>query len=62
MLAMSDHIEAPNLYANADTHTYGEPSLIEAATVAAKPRPLTYGRFKSVHSQTTLKPEIMQFR
>lgn len=33
-LAMSDHIEAPNLYANADTHTYGEPSLIEAATVA----------------------------
>lgn len=32
-LAMSDHIEAPNLYANADTHTYGEPSLIEAATV-----------------------------
>ena len=30
-LAMSDHIEAPNLYANADTHTYG---LIEAATVA----------------------------
>lgn len=33
-LAMSDYIEAPNLYANADTHTYGEPSLIEAATVA----------------------------
>ena len=33
-LAMSDHIEAPNLYANADTHTYGESSLIEAATVA----------------------------
>lgn len=33
-LAMSDHIEAPNLYADADTHTYGEPSLIEAATVA----------------------------
>lgn len=33
-LAMPDHIEAPNLYANADTHTYGEPSLIEAATVA----------------------------
>ena len=35
-LAMSDHIEAPNLYANADTHTYGEPSLIEAATVAGE--------------------------